>query len=726
MNTVTKFIGDIVFNNGEKDINVSDLVTVDEVNEALKSCVKNSNIVDAPVRKQFQIKFNENFRRYTIDIDFTNPPKIIYIEAPDKWKKSWILNLNTESNAIYNSEDYDSTRETLNIYASGTAICENINNDATDPMYYIDETYVISCEMVVIDDSPKDIPSVKYVEKMINEAVPNIIDVPPQPEPISFNFNDEYGTYILNIDFNNPPAKLIIESPEEYKNTYTLTSKNNDFATYNSEDYDTSLLYLSVSKRATRVYIGVGEAMDEMHQIDTSYVIYDPTKPLVDDSPKEIPTVKYVEKLINEAVPNIIDVPPQREPLSFVYNDESKAYTLDIDFNNPPAKLIIESPEEYKNTYTLTSKNNDFATYNSEDYDTSLLYLSVSKRATRVYIGVGEAMDEMHQIDTSYVIYDPTKPLVDDSPKEIPTVKYVEKLIESSAPNVDLSDYATKSELTTTLTDYAKNPKKIEIWNDVNLGINFTSFEVNLGDYVRFVTSAGGTWEGVVDRTAWDPESEAELCDNPIADSNGDTWNVFVDTCTECYGRFTIYDVDVSPGVKISKVEKLTLIDDSYVTKSQLNESAFKTTPANTTITHYCPIEESLNNITDFLIGSPVYLTGKVYKFDKQSKSFVTSTANDTTDCICSVKTNGKWNEYVGICVRIDEVNRCVTFATHGDYLVKVTDTSCYGIGDEVFVDDGELKVLTGMTALTAKIKRTTVGVITAKINDTMLAVFKS
>ena len=43
-NTVTKFTGDIVFNNGEKDINVSDLATVDEVNEALKQCVKNSNI----------------------------------------------------------------------------------------------------------------------------------------------------------------------------------------------------------------------------------------------------------------------------------------------------------------------------------------------------------------------------------------------------------------------------------------------------------------------------------------------------------------------------------------------------------------------------------------------------------------------------------------------------------------------------------------------------------
>ena len=147
---------------------------------------------------------------------------------------------------------------------------------------------------------------------------------------------------------------------------------------------------------------------------------------------------------------------------------------------------------------------------------------------------------------------------------------------------------------------------------------------------------------------------------------------------------------------------------------------------SNTTITHYCPIEESMNSINDFIIGAPVYLTGNVYRYDKSTKSFISSTETDTTDCICSVKTNGKWNEYVGICVKIDEKNKCITFATHGDYLVRVTDTSCYGIGDEVFVDEGELKTLTGQTAITSKIRRTTVGIITAKINETMLAVFKS
>lgn len=42
--TTTKFKGDIVFNDGEKDILVSDLATVDEVNEALGNCVNVSKI----------------------------------------------------------------------------------------------------------------------------------------------------------------------------------------------------------------------------------------------------------------------------------------------------------------------------------------------------------------------------------------------------------------------------------------------------------------------------------------------------------------------------------------------------------------------------------------------------------------------------------------------------------------------------------------------------------
>ena len=60
--------------------------------------------------------------------------------------------------------------------------------------------------------------------------------------------------------------------------------------------------------------------------------------------------------------------------------------------------------------------------------------------------------------------------------------------------------------------------------------------------------------------------------------------------------------------------------------------------------------------------------------------------------------------------------------------MVRVDDTSCYNIGDEVFIDcaDNKLKILSGETAITSKIKRTTVGIITGKINETTLSVFKS
>ena len=50
-------------------------------------------------------------------------------------------------------------------------------------------------------------------------------------------------------------------------------------------------------------------------------------------------------------------------------------------------------------------------------------------------------------------------------------------------------------------------------------------------------------------------------------------------------------------------------------------------------------------------------------------------------------------------------------------YMVRVDDTSCYGIGDEVFIDN-KLKILTGETSITSKIRRMTVCIITSKIND--------
>ena len=47
---------------------------------------------------------------------------------------------------------------------------------------------------------------------------------------------------------------------------------------------------------------------------------------------------------------------------------------------------------------------------------------------------------------------------------------------------------------------------------------------------------------------------------------------------------------------------------------------------SNTTITHYSPIESSMNSVNDFVVGSPVYMTGKVYKHSSIAKQgFVAS-----------------------------------------------------------------------------------------------------
>lgn len=151
-------------------------------------------------------------------------------------------------------------------------------------------------------------------------------------------------------------------------------------------------------------------------------------------------------------------------------------------------------------------------------------------------------------------------------------------------------------------------------------------------------------------------------------------------------------------------------------------------TNSNTTITHYCPIELNLNQIDDFVVGSPVYITGKVYKFSKDYNTFVAATEFDAIDCITSVKTNGAWYEFIGICVEIDVQHNCIKFASAGDYVVLVSDSSCYEIGNELFVDteDNVLKVLSGATALTSKIRRTIVGIVTAKLSKNVLAVFKA
>ena len=354
----------------------------------------------------------------------------------------------------------------------------------------------------------------------------------------------------------------------------------------------------------------------------------------------------------------------------------------------------------------------------------------------------------------------------------IPTVGYVKQLVNESTPTIDLSGYVQSSTLndyattqwtnnnfptythiqnnyvkstdlntilssyvqTSTLTDYVANDRiadntsgRLPIpviqengqWRvnlkdeEVPMKVYVESPEEHKGEYIRKYYSSGLA-EYVNESLGnyvrfWTQHNGSERRRNALwmgAISPEDTYNC---------------DPEVYYDGEMSTEDKQTHIPTINCVESMISS------PSNTTITHYTPIEESMNSINDFIIGSPVYLTGNVYKYDKQTKIFTRSTINDTTDCICSVKTNGNWTEFVGICVRIDEENKCITFASGGDYLVRVNDTLCYKVGDEVFVDgDNELKIISGQTAITSKIRRTLIGIITSIINEHYLAVFKS
>ena len=163
-------------------------------------------------------------------------------------------------------------------------------------------------------------------------------------------------------------------------------------------------------------------------------------------------------------------------------------------------------------------------------------------------------------------------------------------------------------------------------------------------------------------------------------------------------------------------------LKDRYVPSISYVESLLSKieVPSNTTITHYCPIEAG-EDINMYEIGKPVFLSGHVYKYE--NNKFISSTATDSTDCICSVVINGTWKEYVGIVTSIDAKNKCITFSSHGDYLFYVDDSNIYQVGDVVLYDG---RIIDEDYAITLKIQQSIAGKITAKINEHIVALFKA
>ena len=102
-------------------------------------------------------------------------------------------------------------------------------------------------------------------------------------------------------------------------------------------------------------------------------------------------------------------------------------------------------------------------------------------------------------------------------------------------------------------------------------------------------------------------------------------------------------------------------------------------------------------------------------------------------DCICEVKPTGTWKEYIGICVAFvdaqsnytttpDSNTVSILFASHGDFYFTVDDSSKYSIGDTILYDG---RTLHNEMVVNNKVLRMTVGVISAKIDATTLAIFR-
>ena len=170
----------------------------------------------------------------------------------------------------------------------------------------------------------------------------------------------------------------------------------------------------------------------------------------------------------------------------------------------------------------------------------------------------------------------------------------------------------------------------------------------------------------------------------------------------------------------------ITFGSNSIFTKDVEVKGKLKTNGSQT-ITHYAPIEE---DITNYTIGKPVFMSGKVYKRIEASAradlsatdKWVPSTSKDTEDCICSVLSSGTYKTYVGIITQIDEANKSITFATHGDYLFTVDDSSIYSIGDTVCYDGS---VVLDNTISTVQIQSSIIGKVSSIVDGTHIAVFK-
>ena len=145
------------------------------------------------------------------------------------------------------------------------------------------------------------------------------------------------------------------------------------------------------------------------------------------------------------------------------------------------------------------------------------------------------------------------------------------------------------------------------------------------------------------------------------------------------------------------------------------------------TITHEAPFTSSIEN---YSLRKPVYATGTVKSFNKESSTWTNAITN--TDCICELKPSGTPDEFVGILVAyVDQKGtytqtptnaRALLFATHGDFLFDVPSTENIKVGDLISINGDSIP---DHTTLTAKINNTIIGRCTSILNNNTISILK-
>lgn len=175
-------------------------------------------------------------------------------------------------------------------------------------------------------------------------------------------------------------------------------------------------------------------------------------------------------------------------------------------------------------------------------------------------------------------------------------------------------------------------------------------------------------------------------------------------------GTLTAKDVKFKyNGASTSLAEKIKTIEDTNMSN---------------TIQHL-----TLTSDTQVKVGYPVFMTGTIV-----GRSFTKATVS-STDCVPIVSGTGDYKQFVGICTEVDanfhglttknidgRNHAFIRYATHGDFMLHVNDSTKYSIGDLVTYEG---VIINEDEPLTYKNIHSIVGRVSGIVNETSIAVFR-